>query len=106
MKRPRRKKGEAPRSPFEADRDELGWSSRYLAQKLGIAPDIVERWAVNGTAPPQIMAWMGGLLAYQRAFPPPAGWQNRPEKRAKRQSAVSSRGLRGKMPAFGQKQPR
>lgn len=71
----RRKKGDPPRSRFDALLDELGWSNRYLAERVKSTPAIVDRWALTGNAPPKILVWVEVLAALHRANPPPTDWR-------------------------------
>jgi hypothetical protein len=61
-------------------RDALGWSNRHVAQEVGATSAIVDRWAMNDTAPREIMIWMEGLLDFHQLFQAPKDWKRRPGK--------------------------
>ncbi len=55
--------------------DILGWSPRYLADRLEVNERGVYRW-INGQneTPERILSWLQTLADFQKAHPLPDGW--------------------------------
>jgi len=55
--------------------DDLGWSPRYLAERLGIGERGVWRW-MNGQndTPEHVLNWLKLLADFHAAHPLPHGW--------------------------------
>jgi transcriptional regulator with XRE-family HTH domain len=60
---------------FETIRDALGWSTRYIAKRLGINRYIVSQWASGKEAiPANVDAWLEVIVAGIETAPLPHGW--------------------------------
>lgn len=58
---------------LQACLDDIGWSSRALADRIGVAETTARRWREGTAATPLPIAhWLRQLAAAHRRLPPPA----------------------------------
>ncbi|MBN8926428.1 MAG: helix-turn-helix transcriptional regulator [Rhodospirillales bacterium] len=61
---------------FRECREEIGWSYRDIAERLGCSGVTVLYWEKGQrTIPPKVSEWLFKLAALHRSLPPPADWR-------------------------------